>query len=109
MKLFQLNLLAIFLLLASIALLVVLPSFLIQGIWNSFTSQSLEHDFRIELWQASLLWGALITVLHMFGVFSFKINFKTLESIDLDSISDPELRSELEKLKKEKEQQDKQD
>ena len=52
----------------------------------------------IALWQASLLWGALVSLLYATGIFQFKLDFKTLESIDPDSISDPELREEVEKL-----------
>lgn len=72
---------------------------MIQAFWNSIYSGSIERDFSIEIWQAALLWGAILTVIYMSGVFQFKLNFKTLDSIDLDSIPDPELRDEIEKLK----------
>lgn len=99
MKLFQLNFFGLLFLLVLLAVLFVLPSFIIQSIWNSIYGSRLEHDMTIDLWQASLLWGAIISILYMTGIFSFKLNFKTLDSIDLDSINDPELRAEIEKLK----------
>jgi hypothetical protein len=101
MKLFQLNFLSVALALALIAVLVFLPSLLIQSAWNAFYSKILEHDLTINLWQASLLWGSLLTLLYMSGVFKFKLDFKSIDSIDLDSIQDPELRAEIEKLKEE--------
>ena len=99
MKLFQLNFFGIFVLLVLATVVLVLPSFVIQSIWNSIYGSRLEHEMIIDLWQASLLWGAIVTILYMTGIFSFKLNFKTLDSIDLDSINDPELRAEIEKLK----------
>lgn len=59
----------------------------------------MEKDFSIEIWQAALLWGSILTAIYMTGIFQFKLNFKTLDSIDLDQIKDPELRQEIEKLK----------
>ncbi len=99
MKLFQLNFFGILVLVVLATVVFVLPSFIIQSIWNSFYGSRLEHDMSIDLWQASLLWGAVITILYITGIFSLRLNFKTLDSIDLDSINDPELRAEIEKLK----------
>ena len=99
MKLFQLNFFGILMLLILATVILVLPSFVIQSIWNSIYGSRLEHDMSISLWQASLLWGAIVTILYMTGIFSFKLNFKTLDSIDLNSINDPELKAEIEKLK----------
>ena len=46
----------------------------------------------------------------MSGIFQFKLNFKTLDSIDIDSIPDPELREEIKKLKaKAEEEEEKED
>ena len=101
MKIFQFNLLGILLFLAVMAVLIVIPSFVIQGIWNSLYAVNLERDMTIEVWQAALLWGAILSAIYMTGIFKFKIDFKTIDSIDLDSIDDPSLKKELEKLKAE--------
>ena len=99
MKLFQLNFLGILILLASIVLLIGVPSFLIQAVWNSNCATSMERDLSIELWQAALLWGALVAALYMTGIFQFKLDFRTIDSIDLDAINDPNLKEEIEQLK----------
>lgn len=99
MKIFHLNFFSIVFILLVISAFVLVPSFIIQGLWNSIYASNIEDNLSIEVWQAALLWGALVTALYMSGIFQFKLNFKTLDSIDLDSIADPELRSEIEKLK----------
>ncbi len=99
MKLFQLNFFGILILLASIVLLVGVPSFLIQAVWNSACATSMERDLNIDLWQAALLWGAMLSALYMTGVFQFKLDFRTIDSIDLDAINDPSLKEEIEQLK----------
>jgi uncharacterized membrane protein (DUF485 family) len=98
-KIFQVNFLTLLLVLAFLLLFVLLPSFFIQSLWNSFFEESLSRDLIINLWQASLLWGAVLTVVYMTGIFKFKIDFRSLENIDLDSIDDPMLRDEIEKLR----------
>lgn len=99
MKLFQLNFFGILVLLALTVVALFIPSFVIQSVWNSVYAGSIERDMSIALWQAGLLWGAILSLLYMSGIFSFKLNFKTLDSIDLDAINDPELRAEIEQLK----------
>ncbi len=101
MKLFQLNFIGILILLLVLVVGIFVPSVIIQNIWNACHHGNLEQNIQIEVWQAALLWGAIVTALQMFGVFSFKFNFTSLEGIDIDSIKDPELREELEKLKQE--------
>ncbi|MDA0771439.1 MAG: hypothetical protein O3C63_00690 [Cyanobacteria bacterium] len=80
------------------AVLIALPSFMIQNFWNSIVSANIVKDMSIEIWQASLLWGALVSLLYMTGIFQFKLDFKSLESIDVESINDPELRAEIENM-----------
>ena len=109
MKLFQLNFFGILLAILLLSAVVLIPSVLIQALWNLIYSGGMERDFSIEIWQAALLWGAILTVVYMSGVFQFKLNFKTLDSIDLDSIPDAELRDEIEKLKAKAEEADKDD
>lgn len=99
MKMFQINFSNIFFIALVLGLVIFLPSFIIQVLWNSIWTDSLERDITITLWQAGLLWGAVVTTLYMSGLFRFKIDLKTLESIDLDTIDDPELKEEIEKLK----------
>lgn len=99
MKLFQLNFFGVFLILLLILAVILVPSVIIQAFWNSLYSANIERDLSIEIWQAALLWGAILTLIYMSGIFQIKLNFKTLDSIDLDSIPDPELREEIEKLK----------
>ena len=99
MKLFQLNFFGILILLLSIVLLVGVPSFLIQAAWNSTCATSMERDLSIDVWQAALLWGALVAALYMTGIFQFKFDLRTIEAIDLDTINDPELKDEIEHLK----------
>ena len=106
MKLFQLNFLSIVLLILLVGLLIVVPSFVIENIWNSIFSSSLEQDLSIGIWQAALLWGSILSLIYMTGIFSFKVDFKTLDSIDIDSINDPELREEILKLKQKAKQSD---
>ena len=81
-----------------IAVAIVLPSFIIQTVWNLVQAANIDRDLSIEIWQAGLLWGAMLSLLYMSGIFQFKLNFKSLESIDLDTITDPELREEIERL-----------
>lgn len=101
MKMFHLDLLRIFLGLSLITLGIALPSFVIESIWNaSIASSIMERDLSIDLWQASLLWGSLITALYMLGIFKVKIAFKSLDSIDINEIDDPDLRSKIVKLKR---------
>lgn len=99
MKIFQFNFFIILLALVLVATLIFLPSYIIQNIWNSFGFFDIDRDLSIELWQAGLLWGACLSLIYMTGIFKFKIDFKTLDSIDIDSISDPELKAKIEKLK----------
>lgn len=95
---FQLNFFGILILLALGSIFIILPSYIIQNIWNASYATEIDRDMTIALWQASLLWGALVSLLYATGLFQFKLDFKTLESIDPESISDPELREEVEKL-----------
>ncbi len=99
MKMFQLNLLSLILLFLVVGLALFLPSFLIQNLWNLTLADHLERDLRIDILQASLLWGALLSLLYMSGIFKFKLDFQKLENIDLESIDDPELRQEIENLR----------
>lgn len=80
------------------AVFIGLPSYIIQNIWNSSYATNIDRDMTIALWQASLLWGALVSLLYATGIFQLKLDFKTLESIDPEDISDPELREEVERL-----------
>ena len=100
MKLFQLNLINFLGLALTITLLLLLPSFLIKVVWNSIYGGFLERDLSIDLWQASLLWGAAITMIYMSGV--IRVDFQTIETIDLEAIDNPELREKIRKLKEEK-------
>ncbi len=59
----------------------------------------MERDLSIDLWQAALLWGAIMSLLYMSGIFQFKLDFRTIDTIDLDAISDPSLKEEIEQLK----------
>lgn len=99
MKLFQLNFLNIIFILLVVTLILVVPSFVIETFWNSLYAANLERDLRINVFQAALLWGAFLSLIYMTGIFQFKLDLKSLESIDVDSINDPELREEIEKLK----------
>ncbi len=109
MKIFQFNLFAILIFLVIVSLLVLVPSFIVESLWNSFYSINIERDMTIELWQAALLWGACLAAIYMTGIFKFKIDFKTLESLDINQIDDPELKAEIEKLKEEARRQDQED
>lgn len=109
MKIFQFNFLGILIFVAVLALLVLLPSFVVQSIWNSVYSLDLDRDMTIELWQAALLWGAILSAIYMTGVFKFKIDFKTIDSIDLSQIDDPELKAEIEKLKSQAQEEETKD
>ena len=83
-----------------LSLMIVVPSFIVQSMWNDFYASHMERDLTIAWWQASLLWGAFLTLLYITGIFKFKIDIKELDAIDLDQITDPELRSELEEALK---------
>ena len=107
MKLFQLNFFGILLMVLLLAVVILVPSVLIQALWNSIYAGGIERDFSIEIWQAALLWGACLTLIYMSGLVQFKLNFKTLDAIDLDSIPDPELREEIEKIKAKAEEAEK--
>lgn len=109
MKLFQLNFFGILLMVLLLAVVILIPSVIIQAFWNAIYAGGIERDFSIEIWQAALLWGACLTVIYMSGLIQFKLNFKTLDAIDLDSIPDPELREEIEKLKAKVEEAEKEE
>lgn len=109
MKLFQLNFFGIILILLIVLAVIFIPSLIIQSFWNSIYSANIERDLSIEIWQAALLWGAVLTLIYMSGIVQFKLNFKSLDSIDLDSIPDPELREEIKKLKAKAEEAEKED
>ena len=100
MKLFQLNLISIILLIAGVTAFILIPSFFIQILWNSIYSNFIERDLTIEIWQASLLWGAIASAIYLSGL--VRIDFQTIDSIDLDSIEDPELKEKIRRLKEEK-------
>jgi hypothetical protein len=100
MKLFQINFLSILLLLLLVAVLVVAPSFFVQMLWNSFYADILERDLTINIFQAGLLWGAVLSLIYMTGI--IKIDFQTVDSIDLDSIDNPELREKIKELRDQK-------
>jgi len=76
------------------------PSFFLQILWNAVYSNFIERDLTIEIWQASLLWGAIVSAIYLSGL--VRIDFQTIDSIDLDSIEDPELREKIRRLKEEK-------
>lgn len=99
MKLFQLNFFGILVFVLVLTLIIGLPSFVIQIIWNSISISNIERDLSINIFQAALLWGAVLSLLYLTGVFRFSLGFKSIEAINLDSIDDPELREEIEKLK----------
>lgn len=107
MKLFQLNFLTVLLLILVGSVAVLIPSLFIQSVWNSMFENFDARDVSIAVWQASLLWGSLLCVLYMTGIFKFKIDFKTLDSIDLDQINDPQLRDKIEKLREEEKNNEK--
>lgn len=100
MKLFQLNLINFIGLALTVVLFLVLPSFLIKVLWNTIYGGFLERNLSIDLWQASLLWGAALSLVYMSGL--VRIDFQTIESIDLESIDNPDLREKIRKLKEEK-------
>ena len=99
MKMIRMNFVGILLLLIVAATLVGLPSLIIQSIWNTAFERTIERDMSIAIWQAALLWGALLSMLYMSGIFKLQIDFRTIENIDPQSIDDPELRAEIEKIK----------
>lgn len=107
MKIFQLNFISVLFLTILIGLGVLLPSYIIQAIWNSSALEfSFERDLSISLWQASLLWGSALMLLYSLGIFKVKLDFKTLDSIDVNQINDPDLKDEIEKLKAEYKRQE---
>ncbi len=99
MKMIKLNFIGIFLLSLVAILLIGLPSLIIQSLWNSAFERALDRDMSIALWQAGLLWGALLSLLYMTGIFRFQIDFRSIENVDLTEIDDPELRAEIERIK----------
>ena len=80
--------------------LILIPSFFLQVIWNAVYSNFIERDLTIEIWQASFLWGAIVSAVYLSGI--VRIDFQTIDSIDLDSIDDPELKEKILRLKEEK-------
>ena len=103
MKLFQLNLISFLGLALAVILFLVIPSLVIKLIWNGVYGGFLERDLSIDIWQASLLWGAAITLIYMSGI--VRIDFQTIDSIDLDSIDNSDLREKIRKLKEERDQE----
>jgi hypothetical protein len=79
---------------------ILIPSFFLQVIWNAVYSNFIERDLTIEIWQASFLWGAIVSAIYLSGI--VRIDFQTIDSIDLDSIDDPELKAKILRLKEEK-------
>ncbi len=99
MKMIRMNFVGILLLLVVAAALIGLPSLIIQSIWNTAFERTIERDMSIALWQAVLLWAALLTALYSTGMFKLQIDFRTIENIDTQQIDDPDLRAEIEKIK----------
>jgi len=99
-KLFQLNLINALLVIAGLAAFILIPSFFVQIVWNSVYSNFIERDLTIEIWQASLLWGAVVTAIYLTGI--VRVDFQTIDSVDLDSIDDPELREKIQRLREQK-------
>lgn|GEM_PF-2065864 len=95
----RMNLVGILLLVVIAAAVLGLPSLMIQSLWNMAFERSLERDLSISLWQAALLWGALLAAIYMTGIFRLQVDFRTIENIDISDIDDPELRAEIEKIK----------
>lgn len=106
MKLFKLDFLGVLFLIVLFFLAIVLPSFLIQIFWNSLLTNYLERDLTINIFQGFLLWASVLTLLYASGIFRFSFMLKSLESIDLNSIDDPELREEIERLRIEAKKKD---
>ena len=75
---------------------ILIPSFFLQVIWNAVYSNFIERDLTIEIWQASFLWGAIVSAIYLSGI--VRIDFQTIDSIDLDSIDDPELKAKILRL-----------
>jgi hypothetical protein len=99
-KLFQLNLISALMLILGLSAFILIPSFFLQVIWNAVYSNFIERDLTIEIWQASFLWGAIVSAVYLSGI--VRIDFQTVDSIDLDSIDDPELKEKILRLKEEK-------
>ncbi len=106
MKMIRLNFFGIFLIILVLAALVFLPSLIIQSLWNSAFQRVLDRDFNISLWQATLLWGAAVSLLFMTGLFKFQIDFRSIEKINVDDIDDPDLKQEIQQIKASIQQQD---
>lgn len=100
MKVLKVNLFTILIFLLVLSVVLLVPSLVIQSFWNSAFGSSIETNMMIELWQAALLWGSCLCLIYMSGIFKFKIDLKTLDSVDLDQV-DPSLRSEIEDLMQE--------
>lgn len=100
MKLFQLNLISALMLVIGLSAFILIPSFFLQVIWNAVYSNFIERDLTIEIWQASFLWGAIVSAIYLSGI--VRVDFQTIDSIDLDSIDDPELKAKILRLKEEK-------
>ena len=99
---FQLSPNSIFLLAIVLGLAVGLPSVIIESIWNgSVASTFTERDLTINVFKASLLWGAILTTIYMSGIFKIQIDFKKLDNLDINDIEDPDLKDEIKKLKEE--------
>ncbi len=99
MKMIRMNFASVLLLLVIAAVVLGLPSLMLQSLWNTAFERSLERDLSITLWQAALLWGAVLSLIYMSGIFKLQVDFRTIENIDLSDIDDPELRAEIEKIK----------
>lgn len=109
MKIFKINFFWILVATIVLSVVVLLPSLMIQSLWNSLFENHIETNLMISVWQAALLWGALLTAIYMSGLIKFKLDVKTLDNIDLSEIQDPQLRAEIERLRKMQESEDEKD
>lgn len=93
MKIVKINSLTtiLFILLIS-SLTCILPIALIETLWNTTIAKS--FDININLWQALILWLAILVILNIIGVFKFEFAVESIDDLDKEA-----MKKKLEALK----------
>lgn len=99
MKIYKLNSFSTFLMsLFIIGLVIFLPIFLIEFLWNSTLGKTYDY-LLINTWQALILWLIVLTLLNILGIFKFEF---AVEKIDKEHLKNKleEITSKSEETKK---------
>lgn len=86
MKIYKLNsFTTFFFIIMFIGLVVFLPIFFIQGMWNSTVGKTYT-DMTIDFWQSLILWLIALVVLNILGFFKFEFAVESKDGAENDIV-----------------------